>query len=337
MAVLITGGAGFIGSTIVSRCLDEGLEPIILDDLSTGVVQFTHGRTFYQGQVGDRELLRKIFSEHTIDAVIHCAAKIVVPESTEQPLAYYENNIAQGIVLLEEVVAHGVKTFVFSSSGSIYSAADGYEFDEHTATDPHSPYSQTKADFERLLKAVSVASDLQVVALRYFNPIGADPNYRTGLQIEKPSHVLGKILETYSQGGTFTITGTDWPTRDGSGIRDYIHVWDLAAAHVAVLHHAADIAAAEGKFAVINLGTGQGTTVREMVELANKVLPTPIQVSEGPSRPGDVVGGFANVQKSRELLQWHTTLSIEDGIRDSLEWSKKLPSVLADPNYQPEA
>ncbi|GAA1475036.1 UDP-glucose 4-epimerase GalE [Corynebacterium felinum] len=336
MAVLITGGAGFIGSTIATRCKDQGIEPVIVDDLSTGLKQFTNGRTFYQGQVGDRELLRKILAENDIEAIIHCAAKIVVPESTQQPLSYYENNISQGIVLLEEAIAAGVKAFVFSSSGSIYSAEDGYEFNEDTKVDPHSPYSQTKADFERLLKAVAASSDLQVVSLRYFNPIGCDPQYRTGLQIEHPSHVLGKILEKAADKTTFTVTGVDWPTRDGSGVRDYIHVWDLAAAHLAVLDNLSDIREEDGTFSVINVGTGDGTTVRELVDIANTVLPEPIESQDGPARPGDVVGGFANVDKSKRLLKWEAKLSIQQGVADSLEWSKRLASVLADENYAPD-
>lgn len=346
MSVLITGGAGFIGSTIASALMDQGEDVVIIDDLSKGLQQYVNGRTHYIGNVGDRELLDKIFTSHNIEAVIHCAAKIVVPESVSNPMGYYRNNIAYGQTLIEACVAHGCRSFIFSSSGSIYSPRDGFCFTEASPVDPHSPYSQTKADFETYLKYVAAASGLDVVCLRYFNPIGCDPSYRTGLQDPHPSHVLGKIMEAARDGVPFTVTGVDWETRDGSGLRDYIHVWDLARAHYSALEYlrgqrgedsGAGESTGDGLYEVVNVGTGTGYTVIELFEAARKVLDKPIVKLEGPRRPGDVIGGYAETSKASELLGWKAELSIEQGIADSVKWSGLLPQILQDADYRPDA
>ena len=237
MKVLITGGAGYIGSTVASACEDAGHDVVILDDFSTGRREFIGERPLYEGDIADDELLDRLFSEQQVDAVVHCAAKIIVPESVSEPLAYYENNVAKTVTLLAALQRNGVERFLFSSSASIYAPDENFVVTEDSPLQPGSPYARTKFMVELILEDFTRASDVRVASLRYFNPIGTDPKLRSGQQLEKPSHVLAKLLEAWVNKETFTVTGVDWPTRDGSGIRDFIHVWDLARAHVAALEH----------------------------------------------------------------------------------------------------
>ncbi|MGA4506638.1 UDP-glucose 4-epimerase GalE [Propionibacteriaceae bacterium G1746] len=319
MLVLITGGAGFIGSTVASACLDAGHDVVLLDDFSTGRREFTLDRPTYAGDVGDRALLDKVFTEHHIDAVVHCAAKIVVPESVADPLSYYENNVAKTVTLLQAMVAHDVPRLLFSSSASIYATDENFQVTEASPLAPGSPYATTKFMVEYVLRDTAAATDVRVMSLRYFNPIGADPQLRTGLQTEKPSHVLGKMIEAWQHHDTFTVTGVDWPTRDGSGIRDYIHVWDLAQAHVAALEHF-DEATADEPYQVVNLGTGKGSTVKELVKAFETATGEPLKSVDGPSRPGDIAGAYTVSDKARTVLGWQAQLTEADGIRDALAW-----------------
>ena len=229
MKILITGGAGYIGSTVGSACEEAGHEVVVLDDLSAGRREFVRDRTFYEGDIADQDLLDRVFSENQIDAVVHCAAKIIVPESVDEPLTYYGNNVGKTVALLKGMERNGVHRILFSSSASIYATDEEFKVTEESALDPGSPYATTKFMVEFILRDAAHASDLKALSLRYFNPIGSDPKLRTGQQIEHPTHVLGKMIDAWMEGSTFTVTGVDWPTRDGSGIRDYIHVWDLAA------------------------------------------------------------------------------------------------------------
>ena len=330
MKVLITGGAGYIGSTIASCCADAGITPVILDDFSTGLRAFGQRFACYEGDVADVDLLECVFTEHPdIDAVIHCAAKIVVPESVEQPLVYYDNNVGKAITLLSVMERFGVRRFVLSSTASMYEPGPDYMVDETSAVDPQSPYAASKWLLERVLRDESATGRLGVVALRYFNPIGADPALRTGLQNPHPTHAMGKMISAHAAGEPFTVTGVDWPTRDGSGLRDYIHVWDLARAHVAVLERFDSVVGDSG-YDVINLGTGQGTTVFELAEAFGEATGTPLEVRTGPARPGDVVGSASRTDKAQSVLGWSAELSLVDGVRDALAWSEKLPAVLAE-------
>lgn len=332
MKVLITGGAGYIGSTIAACCTDNGITPVILDDYSKGLREFARPYTNYEGDIADTALIRRILSEHPdIDAVIHCAAKIVVPESVSAPLAYYENNVAKSITLLRELSALGVRRFILSSTASMYEAGDDYMVDESAAIAPQSPYSASKWMLERILRDFAATGDMNVIALRYFNPIGADPAMRSGLQDPKPTHALGKMIEAYQNEGVFTVTGIDWPTRDGSGLRDYVHVWDLARAHVAALQNFDKVIASSAidGFDIINLGTGTGTTVFELVDAFKDATGKPLDVQTAPPRLGDVVGCATLTAKAEQLLGWRAELSIADGVKDSLKWAEKLPSILA--------
>lgn len=327
MKILITGGAGYIGSTIASACLDAGHEVVILDDLSAGRREFVRDLPFYEGDVGDQTLLNQVFTEHAIDAVVHCAAKIVVPESVEQPLEYYTNNVGKTLVLLAAMSRHQVTRLLFSSSASIYGPDDNFQVDEQSPLQPSSPYARTKFMTELILNDIAAASDLRVISLRYFNPIGTDPQLRTGQQIEHPTHVLGRLIEAWQADTTFTVTGVEWPTRDGSGIRDFIHVWDLALAHVAALERF-DQASGPSGYQAINIGTGRGVTVRELVAAFEQATGRPLKSVDGPPRPGDVCGVYTTLDQASDLLDWSTKLTEADGIRDAIAWLPQRQALL---------
>lgn len=328
MKVLITGGVGYIGSTVATACLEAGIEPILLDDLSTGREDFGAGRTLYVGDIADEDLLARIFREHPdIDAIVHCAARIVVPESVADPLGYYDTNVAKSVALLRAATAAGIRRIVFSSSAAIYRGDDGGGVDESAPLAPASPYAATKAVVEQILSDAASAGTLRAISLRYFNPIGADPKLRTGLQNPTPSHVLGKIMEARRAQKPFAYAGTDWPTRDGSGLRDYIHVWDLALAHVAAVQRFDEVATATAPYQPINLGTGRGVTVRELVAAFEEVTNEPLATVDAPRRPGDQAGAYAIVDRAREALGWSTKRSLADGVADALAWAEKLPTL----------
>lgn len=323
MKVLITGGAGFIGSTIASCCEDNGMTPVILDDYSTGLRVFAERFAHYEGDIADVALLHRIMDEHPdIEAVVHCAAKIIVPESVAKPLYYYENNVGKATTCVRALAERGVKRVLLSSTAAMYAPDERLLVDEQSACDPSSPYAASKWMLERVLADAAAAGLIQATSLRYFNPIGADPKLRTGLQNPAPSHALGKMISAYQAGEPFTVTGVEWPTRDGSGLRDYVHVWDLARAHVAALQ--ADLA----DYEVINLGTGQGTTVFELADAVGEATGTPLEIRTAPPRDGDVAGCATRTDKAARLLGWRAERSVADGVRDSLAWAKRLPEVL---------
>ncbi|MEU1424672.1 UDP-glucose 4-epimerase GalE [Kitasatospora sp. NPDC005751] len=333
--VLITGGAGYIGSTVASALLDQGITPVVLDDLSTGRPEFVEGRDFYRGDIADADLLDRVFAEHPdIGATLHCAARIVVPESVAKPLFYYRENVAKTVELLEGLQRNGCTRVVFSSSGSIYAPTPDARVDESCPVAAGSPYARTKQMMELVLQDWTRgegAEDLRVVALRYFNPVGADPRLRTGLQDLRPTHALGKLIEAHADGVPFTVTGADWATRDGSGIRDYIHVQDVAEAHVAALTRFDEVIkpAAEDRYRVINIGTGEGTTVRELIAAFEAAVGAEVEVREADPRPGDVIGCYAAVDTARELLGWTARRTIAEAVADALAWRAKWTAHLA--------
>lgn len=328
MKALITGGAGYIGSTIATAALEAGIEVVILDDLSTGRRDFGEGRNLYVGDIADRAILEQIVADHrNIDIVVHCAARIVVPESVADPLGYYDANVGKTITLLRNLRDLGINRFVFSSSAAVYVGEGGEGVDESAPVAPSSPYASTKAMIESVLADAAIAGDIRAIALRYFNPIGADPRLRTGLQKRMPSHALGKIMQAREAGEAFTITGTDWPTRDGSGLRDYIHVWDLALAHVAAVQRFDTVATASDPYRAINVGTGTGTTVRELVAAVERVTRQPMPVVETERRPGDQAGAFAIVDRAADLLDWRSERSVDDGVRDAFAWAEKFATL----------
>ncbi len=330
MKVLITGGAGYIGSTVASACLDAGITPVILDSLVTGRSEFARQRIFYQGDIADGTLLDRVFAEHPdIEAVVHCAALIVVPESVSDPLHYYQANVVKSLELISHLIRHGCSRLVFSSSAAIYLPAPDGTVDEDSPIGGASPYARTKAVCEGMFADIAAAEPIKVLSLRYFNPIGADPQLRTGLQTRHPTHALGKLIEASESGQPFQITGTDYPTRDGSGIRDYIHVWDLAAAHIAALTRFDEVLGRTTSMAV-NLGTGTGTTVREFVAAFNSVAQRPVSAVDAPRRPGDSAGAYTRSDRAKRLLSWQASHSIAEGIADSLRWAAVRDQVLGD-------
>lgn len=331
MKVLVTGGAGFIGSTICSALLDDGHVPVVLDDLSTGRREFVAGRSFYEGDVADHALLDRIFADHPeIACTIHCAAAIVVAESVRDPLRHYDNNVGKSVRLFRYLSQHDRPRLLFSSSASIYGPTDDFVVDESSPLRPSSPYARTKATIETVLADAAAAGTLAPVSLRYFNPVGADPWMRTGLALERPSHALGKLIEAAETGTAFHLTGVDWPTRDGTGIRDYVHVWDLARAHVrAVERFDALLAAGRGGLLALNLGAGEGTTVRELLEAFRRVSGCDLSVVETGPRPGDVAGAYARSRYDAALLGWHAELGLDDGIRHALQWRQRWRGHLA--------
>ena len=327
MKILITGGAGYIGSTVASACEDAGHDVVILDDFSTGKREFIQDRPLYEGDIADGALVDKVFAEHRIDAVVHCAAKIVVPESVADPLGYYDNNVGKTVKLLEALERNGNQRFLFSSSASIYAPDENFVVTEQSPLRPNSPYAKTKYLVELILEDFTKASTMRVLSLRYFNPIGTDPKLRSGQQLEHPTHVLAKLLEAWQNHETFTVTGVDWPTRDGSGIRDYIHVWDLAQAHVAALEHF-DEATASEPYQVFNIGTGNGVTVKELAASFEEISGDPLQVTFGPPRPGDVAGVYTVSTKAKEMLGWAAKFAETDAVRDAIAWLPKRKEML---------
>ncbi len=333
MKVLVTGGAGYIGSTICSALEDNGHTPVILDNLVKGRVEFTRGRIFYHDDIGNVEVLERIFHEHPeIVATIHCAALIIVPESVAMPYEYYTENVAKSLVLFHTLNRLGCKQVVFSSSASVYDTVEGFMVTENAPLRPGSPYARTKYMMEMILQDFCRTYDMQAIALRYFNPIGADPKMRSGLQVKDPSLVLGRMVNT-ARGAQkeFEITGTIWPTRDGTGIRDYIHVWDLAEAHVMAVEQFSQVFQRLGageRYVVVNLGTGRGVTVRELVSAFEKVYGQTINKVEKPPRPGDVAGAFANADTALRLLGWKARQPIEAAISDALKWAEVRDKML---------
>ncbi len=331
MKVLVTGGAGYIGSVTAKALEEAGHTPVILDSLLSGPRVFVKDRIFYEGDVADRFLLRRLAGEHPdIDVTIHMAARIVVPESVEKPYQYYRDNVAKSLELFDELVALGMPRVLFSSSASLYAAKDDFEVNEEDPLDPSSPYARTKSMMEQVLVDMAVATDLRAIILRYFNPIGSDPDLESGVYAMEPSHVLGQlVMAARGLKDSFTITGVEHPTPDGTGVRDYIHVWDLARAHVRAVERFDDVlATVNAPSLVINVGTGAGTTVRELVASFEQVSGRRVPVTTAPPRPGDAVGAFANVDRSARLLDWRTELSLHEAISSALAWGEKRQEIL---------
>lgn len=337
MKILIAGGAGYIGSTVASACLDSGITPIILDNLSTGRSEFTKGRIFYQGDIADANLLTRVFHDHPdIDGALLSAALIVVPESVAEPVRYYRENVAKALDFAEGLVRHGCRRLIFSSTAAFYEPGPDFSVDENSAVLPLSPYARTKVIVEGMLADIAGVTPLRALSLRYFNPIGGDPALRSGLQVPRPTHALGKLIEAMETGSEFRVAGGDYPTRDGSGIRDYIHTWDLARAHVAALTRFDQLFARQGATSLaINVGTGEGTTVLELLDAFRRVTGLNLPASLAPRRPGDTVGAYTRSARAREWLGWTAERSLEDGIRDTLDWfdvrCERLPDLPSPP------
>lgn len=332
MKVLVTGGAGYIGSTICSVLSEVGHVPIVLDSLISGRREFVKEHIFYQGDIADRKLLMRIWEEQgPFDCAIHLAGLISVPESVQHPYEYYRENVEKAIMFFKNLQELGCKKIIFSSSASVYGNTSEREVTEEHITSPESPYAKTKVVVEEILKDYANAYGIKAVALRYFNPIGADPKLRTGSYVKNPSHILGVLLRAaVSETKKMTVTGVNYPTRDGSGIRDYIHVWDLALAHVSAVEKIDKLSELPngGCFEIINIGRGDGVTVKELIRAFEQVVGVKLDVEEGEPREGDVAGAFAVCKKAEKLLGWKAGLTIEEAIQDALLWEQRKKIVL---------
>ena len=322
MRVLVAGGAGYIGNTVCAALTDFGHTPIVLDSLITGEQRFTENYISYRGDINDLSVLNRIVTENgCIDCAIHLAGLIIAPESTELTYEYYHENVTKTIEFLYNLHQIGCKKIIFSSSAAVYGNVQRQDVDETVEPNPGSPYARTKAMIENIIQDYCVCYDMRGIALRYFNPIGADPKMRSGSYLKNPSHLLGCLLKSLnSERKQITITGVDWNTRDGSGIRDYIHVWDLAKAHVCAVEKIDSVLNNEQCFMPINIGRGEGITVKEFVSIFENVVGEKLNIHYGPARPGDVAGAYAVCERAKVLLDWKAELTIEDAIRDALKW-----------------
>lgn len=299
--ILVVGGAGYIGSHMVKDLLRTGYEVVIMDNLSTGHRELLPGGIFFEGNLGDGKLLDRIFSEYQISAVMHFAAFSLVGESMQDPLSYYRNNIAGTIELLAAMVRHNVKCFIFSSSAAVYGEPVEIPIKEDHPCNPTNPYGATKVTVEKLLNDCDYAYGLKSVSLRYFNAAGADESGEIGEFHEPETHLIPLVLKVASgEKKNIKIFGTDYPTYDGTCIRDYIHVNDLAQAHLLALE-----ALLSGKeSSVYNLGNSKGYSVREVIELSEKITEKTIRTVEVERRHGDPAELIAGSDKIREELGW---------------------------------
>ena len=334
MKVLVTGGAGYLGSVTAKALEEAGHTPVLLDSLINGRREFVRDRIFYEGDIADRDLLSRVVDEHPdLDSTIHMAARIVVPESVQKPYEYYRDNVAKSLELFDQLVALDKPRLLFSSTASLYDVSPTFEVSEESPVAPGSPYARTKRVMEMALEDISAATSLRAIILRYFNPIGSDPDLQSGLYDKEPSHVIGQlVMAANGVKDAFTITGTEHPTRDGTGIRDYIHAWDLARAHVVAVERFDDVLAKiDAPSTVLNIGTGSGVTVRELLAAFEKVYGDSVPTREAPPRPGDAVGAYANVDKARDVLGWSSELTLEDAIASALAWGRRRQEVLGYP------
>ena len=321
-AILVTGGAGYIGSHVVLQLQERGEAVVVLDDLSRGFRQSVGATPLVIGDIGDRQLVAGLMREHNIDTVIHFAAFTIVPESVSNPLKYYANNVCGTRNLLQCCAESGVRHFVFSSSAAVYGTPAGDFAAEDSPTAPINSYGTSKLVSEWMLRDLAVASDLRYVALRYFNVAGSDTGGRIG-QATPGATLLIKVASEATVGKRphVSIFGTDYPTPDGTGIRDYLHVEDLATAHLAALDHLRR----SGASTVLNCGYGHGYSVREVLESVQRVSGRKLVIREEPRRAGDPAVLVAQADRIRELLGWTPKLDDLDTIvRTSLEWEAKL-------------
>jgi UDP-glucose 4-epimerase len=324
MTVLVTGGAGYIGSHMVHELVDSGEPVVVLDNLSTGFRFLIPGATpFVAGSTGDHELVAKTIERHGVTAIIHFAASIVVPDSVADPLGYYSNNTMNTCTLLQAAVAAGVRHFIFSSTAAVYGNPERVPVREDAPTAPISPYGTSKLMSEIMLHDTSRAHGLRFVALRYFNVAGADPKGRTGQATPQATHLIKVACEAVlGKREKLQVFGTDYPTPDGTCIRDYIHVTDLVRAHSAALAHLRR----GGESATFNCGYGRGASVMEVIDAVRHVSGRDFPVEISGRRAGDPASLVADVARIRAALDWRPQFQDLDTIvAHALAWEKRLP------------
>ena len=320
--VRVTGGAGYIGSHTVLQLVARGERVVVLDDLSTGFRQAVRDAPLIVGNVGDRKLIDQLLAEHGVDTIIHFAAHTIVPESVANPLKYYGNNTCATRSLLEAASQAGVKHVVFSSTAAVYGIPATGLASEESPTAPINAYGTSKLMSEWMLRDLCAVTSMRHVALRYFNVAGSDPEGRIG-QSTRAATLLVKVACEAAIGKRqfLSVFGTDYPTPDGTGVRDYIHVADLATAHL----NALDYLRAGGKSLVANVGYGHGYSVREVLSSVEKIAGLKLDVREEPRRAGDPPSLIAKCDNVRQVLKWQPRLDdIDTIVRTSLEWEKRL-------------
>ncbi|CAM3786819.1 UDP-glucose 4-epimerase GalE [Mesobacillus zeae] len=301
MAILVTGGAGYIGSHTVVELLSHGEEVVIIDNLRTGHKEAVKGGAFYKGDLKDRELLDLVFKKHDIEAVIHFAASSLVGESVQKPLDYYDNNLLASHSLVSAMVEHGVNKIVFSSTAATYGEPEQIPILEQSPTNPTSPYGETKLAMERMFRWCDGAYGLKSISLRYFNAAGAHPDGHIGEDHNPESHLIPIILQVaLGQRESIGIFGDDYQTEDGTCIRDYIHVMDLANAHWLALEHLRKNETSH----VFNLGNGTGFSVKQVIETARQVIGNDIPEVVSKRRAGDPAVLIASSSKAQTVLGW---------------------------------
>jgi UDP-glucose 4-epimerase len=320
--ILVTGGAGYIGSVVVDQLLERGFKVVVLDDLSAGHRQaVARGASFVQGGVGNRELVESLLERERIEAIIHLAAFALVPESVAQPQKYVTNNVTAARVLLEAAVQAKIRRFVFSSSCAVYGHPATIPIREDSPLEPVNPYGETKRDFERVLADVAPKQGMRVVSLRYFNASGATE--RLGEDHDPETHLIPSVLAAaLGKRAALEVYGTDYPTDDGTAVRDYVHVTDIADAHVRAL----DVELDGDKAVAVNLGTGTGRSVREIVEAARRVTGRTVPTVERPRRAGDPPELVAAVSRAATLLGWRAShSSLEEILSSAWRWHQAHP------------
>lgn len=326
--VLVTGGAGYIGSHVVLALSDAGRPVVVLDDLSTGRrAAVPPGVPLIEGDAGDRETVGRLLREHGIGTVMHFAGSIVVPESVDRPLDYYRNNTAGSLALIDACVRAGVGRFIFSSTAAVYGMPERMPIDEETPTRPINPYGRSKLMTELMLRDAAAAHGLRYVALRYFNVAGADPAGRSGQSSRVATHLL-KIAAQAATGQReeIQVFGDDYPTPDGTCVRDYIHVGDLATAHVAALEHLE----AGGGSEILNCGYGRGYSVREVLEMVEAVLGQSLRIRIVGRRAGDPPELVAGVERIGRTLNWTPRhADLRTIVATALDWERALVSQAA--------
>jgi UDP-glucose 4-epimerase len=323
MTVLVTGGAGYIGSHTVHDLVDAGEQVLVLDNLSTGFVSaLPRPMLPIVGDIGDQALVASLIDQYDVEAIIHFAGSTIVPESMRDPLGYYGNNTANSRALIEAAVKGGVKHFIFSSTAAVYGNPVRVPVAEDDPTVPLSPYGWSKLMTEQMLRDASAAYPLAHVTLRYFNVAGADPKLRTGLQTPGATHLIKVAVEAaLSRREQIDVFGSDYDTPDGTCIRDFIHVSDLARAHRAALNHLRS----GGASATLNCGYGRGYSVREVLDAVTRGVGHPFPVKYAGRREGDIVVSVADAQRIRELLDWTPEFDDLDTIvGHALAWEHKL-------------
>jgi UDP-glucose 4-epimerase len=323
LTILITGGAGYIGSHTAYALLDRGESVVVLDNLSTGQMSLvSDSATFIQGDAGDEELVKRIIEEREIDAIIHFAGSIVAPESVTDPLLYYRNNTMVSRALMSAAIESGVNRFVFSSTAAVYGAPRDAIVSEEAALFPINPYGRSKLMTEWMLQDVARAyPSFRYVALRYFNVAGADLGGRTGQASRAATHLIKRACKVaLGRLSHLDVLGTDYPTLDGTGVRDYIHVSDLALAHL----NALDALEAGQPSGVFNCGYGTGFSVRQVVSAVEQITGRKVPTVEAPRRPGDAPSIVANPTKIKSTLGWRPRHdSLETIIRSALDWESR--------------